>query len=153
MRELIDGLPTGDANFLLDTCFFIHALDDMNKLRDFCSNNSVGMSQFNLLELEHVHHELESHKSHRIRELLKEKIFVNVPVDVTPGDREGEKGYVQSFDPEILNIIPDASDAVLFVQAMKTHADILTRDRHHIFTAAAENYYNEFRLKILNNYP
>ncbi|MBW2968399.1 hypothetical protein KY362_08015, partial [Candidatus Woesearchaeota archaeon] len=67
---------------------------------------------------------------------------------VSPGDREGEKSYVQRFDPEILRLVPDASDAVLLVLALKIRADVLTKDKHHLFTTAAENYLKEYGVRV-----
>ena len=127
--------------------------DKINQLSEFCRNNKVGMSSFNLDELEHIHHNFPGHVNHHIRAFLKDKMICKAQLNVTPGDRESEAGYVNGFDDNILKIIPDASDAVLFVQAIRMQADILTKDRHHIFTAAAENYSHLYNINVLNEFP
>ncbi|MBN2367505.1 hypothetical protein JXC34_00675, partial [Candidatus Woesearchaeota archaeon] len=118
MKELIDSLDKTDkVDYLLDTCFFVHVFkhDHVKKLADFCENNNVGMSSFNLGEMEHIHHNFPGQMMHHVRSFLKEKRISSVPVNAFPGNRDSETAYVNSFDPDILRIIPDASDAVLFV--------------------------------------
>ena len=156
MKELIDSLEKTDrVNYLIDTCFFVNVFTSRNvkELVNFCKENKVGMSSFNLEEFNHIHHNLQGHIVHHVRDFLKEKIMFNSPVNVTPGNKEAERVYVESFDDKILSVISDPSDAVLFVQAIKTQADILTKDRHHIFTAAAENYSEEYNIKVMNEFP
>ncbi|MBW2967569.1 hypothetical protein KY362_03720, partial [Candidatus Woesearchaeota archaeon] len=104
MKELISELDEEvNVDYLLDTCFVMHCVehDHMKKLTDFCESHDVGMSSFNLEELDHVHHNLKGNQSHHLREFLKSKCISRVSVRVSPGDREGEVSYVQSFDPEI----------------------------------------------------
>ena len=154
MKDIIDALPkTESADFLLDTCFLIYEFKRGNtkQLKEFCENNAVAMSSFNLEELDHVIKKFPGPISHHIRDFLKEKIISNVPTPVHPGEREAEHDYVTKFDPKLLELVPDPSDAVLCVLAAKIKADILTRDRHHIFTAVAENYSDAFR--VLNKLP
>ena len=154
MKEIIEALePAARADFLLDTCFLIYEFDRGNskQLISFCKDNSVGMSSFNLEELDHVIRKLPGPVSHRIRDFLKDKLITRVDVPVSPGERDAEQGFVSSFDPRLLLLVPDPSDAVLVVLAAKLRADILTRDRHHIFTAVAENYSDSFR--VLNKLP
>ncbi len=156
MKEIIDALPTATrADYLLDTCFLIHMLEKgkEKELEKFCMKRKVGMTSFNLLELEHVIHNLPGPISRHIREFLKRKITYAVFIGVNPGDRDGERRFVQSFDPKIMEIIKDPSDAVMFVTALKIRADILTRDRHHVFTAAADNYSDQYQVKVLNKLP
>ena len=156
MKELIESLEKkSEVDYLLDTCFFIHVFknDQVKKLIDFCKKNKVGMSSFNLGELLHIHHHFPGQMNHHVRSFLKEKLIYNVPVNVLPGDNALELKYVREFDNEILKVIQDPSDAVLFVLAIKIHADILTKDKHHIFTAIAENYSNKFNVKVLKEFP
>ena len=156
MKELIDELEKTDrVSYLIDTCFFVNVFTSgkVKELVTFCKENKVGMSSFNLEEFNHIHHNLQGHTTHHVRDFLKEKIMFNSPVNVEPGNRESERKYVELFDDKILSVISDPSDAVLFVQAIKTQADILTKDRHHIFTAAAENYSEEYNIKVLNEFP
>ena len=156
MKELIDDLEKKNSvEYLLDTCFIIYMLkkEKTKQLVKFCENNKVGMSSFNLEELDHVHHKLDGTFNHHLRNFFKQKVISQVSVNVSPGDREGEQIYVKNFDEKILGLVPDPSDAVLFVQALKIRANILTRDRHHIFKAVAENYSHEFNVEVLNELP
>jgi hypothetical protein len=155
MKELIDLLnKSTDVSYLLDTCFFIDAFksDKVKRLVELCKNNRVGMSSFNLSEFINIHHHFDGELNHHIRGFFKENILFSVPVEVEPGDKAGEHAYVTGFDEEILKFIPDPSDAVLFTLAIKIHSDILTKDRHHMFTAAAENYSNKFKIKVMNEF-
>ncbi len=151
MKELIEQLPkVAKVKYLLDTCFIIHEFSRgrVKDLEKFCEKEKVAMCSFNLLELDHVIKKLPGPISRHIRNFLKEKKIGNYEIQVVPGDWEGEKKYVQKYDPDILRIIPDTSDAVMAVAGMKIGATILTRDRHHVFTAIAENR----GIKTLNKY-
>ena len=156
MQELIEGLEKGsDVDYLLDTCFLLYILrkEKTGSLISFCKSNKVGMSSFNLAEIDRVHHRLEGTMKHHLRDFLKQKLVYNVPVDVRPGEWEQERSYVRDFDEKILQLVPDASDAVLLVQALKIKANVLTRDKHHLFTTVAENYLNEYGIEVLNGLP
>jgi hypothetical protein len=156
MRELIEQLDTDPhADYLLDTCFLFYMLDKghSKQLLSFCKANKVGMTSFNLAEVDHVHHRLPGTMNHHVRDFLKSRVIVNVPVGVVPGDRDGEKSYVSSYDDGLLQIVRDASDAVLLVAAMKIHADVLTRDKHHVFTAVCENHIQQSGIVVLNELP
>jgi len=156
MQELIDELPEANtADYLLDTCFFVDmfAKNKVEELKEFCRNNKVGMSTFNLQELINMHHRLHGTVNHHIRNFLKEKLIYKIPIDIVPGEREKERAYVEEFDDSILKAIRDPSDALLFVLAIKKRANIITKDKHHIFTVIAENLFNEWKEKILNKLP
>ena len=156
MRELIDSLDTSSrVDYFLDTCFLLHMIQKghTKQLINFCKDNKVGMSSFNLDEIDHVHHRLTGTVNHHLRDILKKKIFSKVIVDVHPGDREAERQYVQDLDKDILRIVPDPSDAVLFVQALKMRASLLTKDKHHLFTTGAENYLQEYGIKVYKELP
>jgi len=156
MQELIDSLKrSSKVDYLLDTCFLLHEIQHGrgHALQHFCEENSVGMSSFNLAEVEHVHHRLKGTVNHHLRDFLKSKCVSCVRVSVSPGDRLGEKEYVSAFDPKILMHVPDPSDAVLLVQALKIGATVLTRDKHHLFTAVVENYSKDYNVEVLNDLP
>lgn len=156
MKELFENLPEAEqVDFLLDTCFLVHVFskDHIHRIGEFCRQHKVGISSFNIEEFLHMHHKMPGQENHHIRSFLKGKLLFRVPVPVHPGNREEERSYVMGFDPEILKDIRDPSDAVLFALAVKVHADILTRDRHHVFTALAENYAQEHRIKVYNEFP
>lgn len=156
MKEIIEQLPTSTkADYLLDTCFIIYEFQRGNQkhLEKFCEENKVGICSFNLEELDHVSKKLPGPISRHLRDFLKDANVSNIPVDVHPGQRDAERSYVESFDPKVLHLVPDASDAVLFVLALKIKADVLTRDKHHIFTAIADNYSDDYGVKVLNKLP
>ncbi len=155
MQELVDSLEiTEKVDYFLDTCFLLYAIekDHTKKLVSFCKSHSVGMSSFNLAELVHVHHRLNGTLNHHLRDFLKLKIVSCVPVCVAPGDRAGERAYVGAFDPKLLHVVPDASDAVLLVQALRIGAKVLTKDKHHLFTTVAENYSEKCGIEIMKEF-
>lgn len=152
MRRLLDALEKGsDVNYLIDTCFLIYCLekDKMKELESFCSENSVGLSSFNAAELDHIHGRFPGPLNRHLRNFLKQKLIKLVEVDVVPGQRAKEKKYVESFDPAMLKQVHDPSDAVLLSLAAKIRADVLTRDKHHLFTVDVENYLSEYGIKVL----
>ena len=156
MKELIDDLEkTDNVEHLLDTCFFVNCFktDKVKKLIEFCEQNNVGMSSFNLEEFSFIHHHFKGHMNHHVRDFFKRKILKCVPVSVSPGNHEAEREYVKKFDEEILRIVTDASDAVVFALSAKINAVLLTKDKHHIFTANAENYLNKYNINVLNEFP
>jgi len=154
MKELITNLETTEkTNYLLDTCFLIYELENNNtkKLEEFCKKNSVAMISFNLEELEHVSKKISNHFKDHLRKFLKEKLIKKIIVEVHPGNRESEENYVKNIDERLLELIPDHSDAVLIAKAFEIQANVLTRDKHHIYTTILENY--EHNIQILNNLP
>jgi hypothetical protein len=156
MKELIESLEITDkVDYLLDTCFVYYMFnnDHIKKLIRFCQNNNVGMTSFNLEELDFNHHKLNGNTVHHLRDFLKKKNISRVDIPVFPGNPQAEKNYISKFDSEILNVVKDPSDAVMFVAALKIGASIITRDKHHVFTAAAENYSSKYKIEVLNNLP
>ena len=156
MQELIDELDAGsDVEYLIDTCFLVYVFEKgkVHDLVSFCKSHRVGMSSFNLLEFVHMHHHLGGAVNHHVRDFLKQKLIVRVPVEVRPGEREKESEYVDSYDEDLLRLVRDPSDAVLLVQALKIGANVLTRDKHHVFTTACENHVRERGIVVLNELP
>lgn len=156
MQELIDSLDrSSGVDYLIDTSFLLHMVkeEQTHHLIDFCKSNKVGISSFNLAEIDKVHHKLDGTVNHHLRDFLKQKLVSCVPVEVKPGDWAGERNYVRGFDEKMLKLIPDASDAVLLVLALKIKANVLTRDKHHIFTTSAENYLKYYGIEVLNGLP
>ncbi|MFC1723725.1 PIN domain-containing protein [Nanoarchaeota archaeon] len=149
MKEIIDSLERVEkVDYLLDTCFVLYMFmrGRVRELEKFCKHERVGMTSFNLLELDHVVHKMPGPISRHVRDFLKKKILLSILVGVEPGDREGERKFVQDYDVKLLDVVPDPSDAVMIVVADKIRADVISRDRHHVFTAVAENYSNRFRV-------
>ncbi|MBR9702988.1 hypothetical protein GOV10_03055, partial [Candidatus Woesearchaeota archaeon] len=92
---------------------------------------------------------LPDHEKKHIRKFLKAHpnlLVVDVPVK--PGDWEGEKAFVNHVDPELLKIIPDASDAVLLAAALARRCPVLTKDKHHLFTTTLENYVKDYGIRV-----
>ena len=159
MKELFNKLPRLSGqhiDFLVDTCFlffiFQHSL--VSDFKNFCSNNVVAITSFNAEEFTFHSHDVSSDIRVHFRSFVKSKPkLLFVPSPVSPGDRIGEKNYVNNFDSVLLSLIPDPSDAVLVVDAIKLHADILTRDKHHLFTSVLNNYLQENSVNVYNNFP
>jgi len=153
MQELVDSLDVcSGAEYLIDTCFLIHAFEagKVHELEALCQQHKVAMSSFNLHELVLKHHKLHGTLSHHIRDFLKKKMISNIHIGIEPGERFKEKDFVNQFDPKILQIVRDPSDAIILVLALKLRANILTRDKHHLFTTGAENYLHEYGIQVLN---
>ena len=55
-------------------------------------------------------------------------------------------------DKNILKIVSDPSDAVLVACGILTKSDIITRDKHHLFTVELENFLKRYNIRVLNNF-
>ena len=80
MRELIEHLDINkDVKYILDTCFLFYMLKNGHDkaLLTFCKSNSVGMTSFNLSEVEHVHHRLPGTLNHHVRNFFKETVNIS----------------------------------------------------------------------------
>lgn len=163
MKELFDKLPhtrmsetlAHKISYLVDTCFMYFMFEKHEKdFLKFCKSTTVGITSFNVEELLYHSHDVNHTIRTRIRSAIKNNLYlVVVDVDVSPGNPFIEKDFIEKIDPALLNIIPDPSDAVLAAVAKSIHSDILTRDKHHLFTSSLENYFVENGLKVLNNIP
>ncbi|MEK6887120.1 MAG: PIN domain-containing protein [Nanoarchaeota archaeon] len=133
---------------LFDTCAIIHLFEN-NKEEELLDSSSAVCS-FNRDELTKVthRHSLNIHLKHTIRKFFQEHKIKIIEVPVIPGQREQEKEFVNSVEPELLRLIPDPSDAVLAACAFENRANIVTRDRHHLYTARLENLFNKFNIKV-----
>lgn len=157
MKELFETLPrVTHADYFIDTCFlyylFSHQQDKEFKV--FCELNIVALTSFNIGEvLFHAHDVNHNFREHFRRFLKAGGRLFRYDMIVSPGDREGEKVFIQEFDNNLFEIIPDPSDAVLLVAAIKTKTNVLTRDKHHLFTTKLENYIASAGIKVLNNFP
>lgn len=133
---------------LVDSCEVINLFE--NGKEDLLLNSSVAICSFNrdeLLKISH-RHKVETHIRHFIRKFFNEHKIKIIDVPVTPGNPEQEKEYVESIDPELLKLIPDPSDAVLVACAMHERANIVTRDRHHLYTSKLENLLEKYNLRV-----
>ena len=150
VRELTDF--RSEKSVVLDTCFIIYEIENQREshLIDFCENNLVILTSFTLEELEHVSKKL-GHEKRRVKDFLKRANINFVKVPISPGDVDGERAYVDSFDEDLLSRVHDPSDAILVVAAIKSGSDILTRDKHHLFTSVLENKLKEYDIKVFND--
>ena len=139
-------------NVFLDTCFIIHELEEgqEKRLEEFLKENNVFVTSFNHEELMHVTRDIHSIKK-SLKRLLDSDAMKIFSVPVSPGNSEAEKEYVESIDAELLKLVPDPSDAVLIAAALKHNADVLTRDKHHIFKAVLENNLKDSGIQVYND--
>ncbi len=159
MKELIESIPKyekGPVDFVVDTCFLYYLFEKQHEkaFMETCSEHIVVLTSFTAEEFLFHSHDVGHEVRERFRHALKNGLrlfYYELPVK--PGDREGEKKFVSEFDENLLKLIPDPSDAVLLVAALTLKADVLTRDKHHLFTTKLENYVYNKGLQVLNNLP
>ena len=147
MKELFDSLEhvsSGENYIFLDTCFLFDLFD---RGKSLVMGYNYAVSSFNVEELLKVSHRLHKDKV-QLRKLLKIHSFVVYDIDVHIGDFASEKDFVKSIDKELLKLIPDASDAVLLALAVKTKSNVLTKDKHHLFTVELENFIAGYGIKV-----
>jgi len=147
MKELFDSLEhvsSGENYIFLDTCFLFDLFD---RGKSLVKGYNYAVSSFNMEELLAVSHRLHKDKV-QLRKLLKKHSFVVYDIDVHIGDFESEKKFVMKVDKELLKLIPDASDAVLLALAVKTKSNVLTKDKHHLFTVVLENFIAKYGIKV-----
>lgn len=153
--ELLESIHPEDARdkktVLLDTSFLIYELNrDVKALKEFCAENNVLMADFNLIELSNVEKHNHSIKR-KAKKFFEERIIRKIVTSINPGEWEKERKYALETDPDLLRYVHDASDAVLVAAAIKSNSDILTRDKHHLFTAELENKLSEYNTKVFND--
>jgi hypothetical protein len=148
MKELFMRLKpfAGSKGIILDTCAIFNSLDHHYKLNSLPRQAII--TSFTMHELLYKEHDVDEKVRQALRNWLKGTNAQIYPVPCTPGDREGEKQYVRSVDPRLLEIIPDPSDAVLLAAAIETRSDVFTKDRHHLYTAALGNYAKEWNIRV-----
>lgn len=156
MKELFNSLPkVKTADWLLDTCFVYYIFENQKEkeLIDFCNNNSVAISSFTIKEILYHSHDVNHMVRNRLRHLIKNNVLLGViDVPVFPGEIDEEIGYVMGVDEKLIHLIPDHSDAVIAALAVRIHANIITRDKHHLFTIVLEDYFKEKGLLVKNNF-
>jgi predicted nucleic acid-binding protein len=133
---------------LIDTCEIIRLFE--NNQEKALLNKEIAVTSFNKEELLHVshRHSINEHLRHRMRKFFDKNEIIIIDVPVHPGNMLEEKIYVDSINTELLKLIPDPSDAVLAACALKNRADIVTRDRHHLYTAKLENLFNKNNINL-----
>jgi len=128
---------------LLDTCFIIHSVKHNKKI----TIKNAAITSFNIEELLRVEHRL-GHLKKGLRNFIKNTSFVIVDVPVSPGQWMQEKDFVLSVNHDLLKEVSDASDAVLMAAAIQTQSDVLTKDKHHLFTTKLENFLNDYGIRV-----
>lgn len=133
---------------LIDTCEIIN-LFELHKEKELLSGD-IAICSFNRDELTHVshRHKINPHLKHSITKFFEKNKITIIDVPVTPGNNIEEMSYVDSVNKDLLRLIPDPSDAVLAACALQNKASIVTRDRHHLYTAKLENLFNKFNIKV-----
>ena len=161
MKELFSTLKTikidnvNERYVFLDTCFFINTFENQkeHKLKDLMEKHNIAMTSFNVNEFLLKEHVVDERVRENVRKFLKKgPAMTIVEIQVHPGDREGEKYFVNSIDADLLKEIPDASDAVLIATAIKTNSTVLTKDKHHLFTTKLENYLNKYKIQVYKEF-
>lgn len=135
---------------LIDTCFLIDMIKS-NKLHDMLKIPNIAMTSFNIEELIYIQHKLPHHIRKGLKHFLKDYRLLVLKLPVSPGNYIREQDFVNEIEPQLLQIMQDNSDAVLIAAALKTHSHVLTKDRHHIFTASLENFVNDYDIRIIKN--
>ncbi|MBC8501151.1 MAG: PIN domain-containing protein [Nanoarchaeota archaeon] len=159
MKELFESLPklTLDDNidFLIDTCFFVWIFKHHKEkdFKEFLKNNKCAITSFNVEEFVHIEHHIHDKVKVCVRKFLHkaENLFV-LEVPVHPGNAEKEHSFVKSILPELDTEEHDPSDAVILAAAIKTKANVLTRDKHDIFNVRMENFLRKYNIKVLNSF-
>jgi predicted nucleic acid-binding protein len=159
MKEVFENLPRINLNdaknlILIDTCFFIHTFEHQkdHQLAELIKKFDVAMTTFNAEEFLLKDKVVDERVREYARKLLKKHPIQLVNINVHPGNRDGEKIFVNSIDPTLLAQVPDASDAVLIATAIKTHSIVLTKDKHHLFTVKLENYLKKYYIEVHKEY-
>ncbi|HII14699.1 MAG TPA: hypothetical protein HA362_00130 [Nanoarchaeota archaeon] len=153
MKELISNLLAMDlvharGFWLLDTSFFVSCMEHKDREDRLLALPKIAMTSFNMEELVHIDRMLGHQARKNIREFLAKAKMTVITIDVHPGNWGQEKEFVKQADPMLLNKIHDPSDAVLLAAAIKTHSNVLTKDKHHLFTVVLENFIRQYDVKV-----
>ncbi|MBD3209432.1 PIN domain-containing protein [Candidatus Woesearchaeota archaeon] len=155
MKEIFDNLKRTNNNdlVLLDTCFIIDVFHHHKEKELLNKKHEFAITSFNAEELEHVIKKVKDKSiKERIRKFFKDNKAIKVlDVPVHPGNTKQEKTYVQTIDPYLAQDVPDPSDAVLIAAAIKTRSKVVTKDKHHLFTAVLEKYLKRWGITILKD--
>lgn len=129
---------------LLDTCFIIEMASRGKSIK----LKNLGITSFNVEELLKKEHHLSHVIKKNLRVFLKKTNFVIVDVPVSPGWRMQEKDFVLAVNHDLLKSVEDPSDAVLMAAAIQTRSDVLTKDKHHLFTTKLENFLYDYGIRV-----
>ncbi|MBU0472137.1 MAG: hypothetical protein KKF65_05910 [Nanoarchaeota archaeon] len=160
MKELFNHLKRVSLDekidFLIDTCFFIWIFEHHKEkeLSNLMKKFKCAVTSFNVEELVHVEHHIHDDVKVATRKFIHktDKLLV-LEIPVHPGNPAQEHSFVKSILPKLDTEEHDPSDAVMLAAAIKTDADVLTRDKHDIFNVRLENFLKEYDVKVLNTFP
>ncbi len=157
MKEIFAEMKrTTKSNLiLLDTCFIIDTFSKHKEkeLAALAEKDRVAITSFNVEELVHVIKKVKDKSvKERVRKFFKDNNAIKIlEIPIHPGNMEAEKKYVNEIDPYLIQDIPDPSDAVLVAAAIRTKSIVLSKDKHHLFTALLENYLHRWNLRIVKD--
>lgn len=159
MRELFSMLPCLEIRslhnvVLLDTCFLIHVFERpslIKKLESLCKEKTVVLTSFTIEEFLHVEHKVDEHVREGMRRFLKRQPnLFQYSVQTKPGRWQEEREFVMNADSRLLEKVRDPSDGVLMAAAIRLGADVLTRDKHHLYTTQLENFTRQYGITVMN---
>lgn len=133
---------------LIDTCFLIYAIEHNLKL----NFKNLAFTSFNIDEVLFIEHKLDHEIRKGLRNFFKLGNFVIVDIPIHPGNKDSEKEFVDFIDKGLLQKISDPSDAVLIATAIVTKSNVLTKDKHHLFTTKLENFLNKYGIKVFKDF-
>ncbi len=128
---------------LIDTCEIIRLFE--NNEEKALLQEGIAVTSFNKEELLYIthRHKINEHLRHKMKQFFEKNNIKIIEIPVHPGSRLEEKTYVESISVDLLKVISDPSDAVLAACALQNNAEIVTRDRHHLYTAKLENLFSK----------
>lgn len=153
MKELIDNLLTMDLAharnlIFLDTSFFVSSMEHHERMEMLLKIPFIAMTSFNAEELLHIERNLSHSTRKNVRDFLKEGKIVIVAIDAHPGNWKSEREFIELADPALLAHVHDPSDAVLIAAAIRTHSNVFTKDKHHLFTVELEEFVKQYDIKV-----
>jgi len=153
MKELIQKikhvkLENVNGGIFLDTCFFIDLMKHPDKMKDLEKHKNIYISSFNMEELMHVEPRMKKMIKVNLRRMLHHPSFAIVDVNVNPYNKDSEIDFVNSVDEDLLEKVRCAPDAVLIAIAIKAKADVVTKDKHHLFNVKLENFIKKYDIKV-----
>lgn len=153
MKELITKLKHVDAidegSILLDTCFFISCFKHVKNIRLLEDMTNLCMTSFNIEELLHIERHLKHELKTRIRKFFHKADNLSVlDINVLPGEWDKERSFVAEVDQELLKHVHDPSDAVLIAAAIKFKSQVMTKDKHHLYTSDLANFLHRYDVRI-----
>ncbi|MDI6738493.1 MAG: PIN domain-containing protein [Nanoarchaeota archaeon] len=153
MKELIANLLAMDLSHarnlvFLDTSFFISCMEHHERMEMLLKIPFIAMTSFNAEELLHIERNLSHSTRKNMRDFLKEGKIVIVNIGTHPGDWKAEREFVELADPALLAHVHDPSDAVLIAAAIRTHSNVFTKDKRHLFTVELEEFVKQYDIKV-----